>query len=101
MQLSLIQLMTSTAFNIASWGYAIVQLGQASNWLPSSISSTLPDFTRQPTQGAEVALIIVYLGFCIGWVFLAYKLYYVFGWTSYKEMGADLGLRSKKNSYFF
>ena len=95
MQLSLIQLMTTAAFNFASWGYAIVQHSQASKLSPLFQSfSFLKSTNTHPTSGAEIALIVVFLGFCVGWVFISYKLYFVFGWTSYKEMGADLGLRS-------
>lgn len=93
MQLSLIQLMTTTAFNFASWGYAIVQYNQAGKLAPTFLFF-FPNMDTHPTAGAEVALIVIFFGFCAGWVFLSYKLYFVFGWTSYKEMGADLGLRS-------
>jgi hypothetical protein len=98
MQLSLIQLMTTTAFNFASWGYAIVQYGQASKLSPT-FQKFFPSMNTHPTSSAEITLIVIYLGFCAGWLFLSYKLYSVFGWTSYKEMGADLGLRSMINFY--
>jgi hypothetical protein len=93
MQLSLIQLVTTTAFNWASWGYAIVQFGQASSWLPPSIVAAT-NIVPHPTRGAELAQIFIFLVFCLGWVFLTWKLYYVFGWTTYKEMGADVQFRN-------
>lgn len=98
MQRSLIQLMTTTAFNFASWGYAIVQLGQAAKLAPT-FQSFFPTMETHPTRAAEISLIVIFFGFCAGWLVLSYKLYYVFGWTSYKEMGADLGLRNILHLY--
>ena len=42
----------------------------------------------------EQVLIAVLLAFCVGWLFITFKLYYVFGWTTYKEMGADVEVRN-------
>jgi hypothetical protein len=93
MQLSLIQLVTSNVFNWAIWVYSVIQLFQASgNWIPASVT------TIHPARNAEIALILILLGLCIGWLYLTSKLYYVFGWTTYKEMGADVEVRSK---FFF
>jgi hypothetical protein len=99
MQLSLIQLVTTTAFNWASWGYAIVQYSQASSWLSPNGTDGYTDkipkgLSQHPTQGAEIALIVIFLIFCIGWIYLTYNLYFVFGWTTYKEMGADVQFRN-------
>lgn len=99
MQLSLIQLVTTTAFNWASWGYAIVQHSQASSWLSPNGTDGYMDaipatLGTHPTKIAEIILIVVFLLFCIGWVYLTYNLYFVFGWTTYKEMGADVQFRN-------
>jgi len=98
-QLSLIQLVTTTIFNWASWFYALVQYSQAANWLTPSGSTSYQDLLpssiqSHPTNMAEIVLIVIFLAFCLGWVYLTYKLYFVFGWTTYKQMGADVQFRN-------
>jgi hypothetical protein len=98
MQLSLVQLLATTLFNWAMWGYSIIQSLQASRWWTVDLkqatfwNSLIPD--THPTQSMEYVLIGVLLLFCLTWIFLTWKLYYVFGWTTYKEMGADVETRS-------
>ncbi|KAJ3252969.1 hypothetical protein HK103_001068 [Boothiomyces macroporosus] len=107
-QLSLIQLVTTTAFNWATFGYGIIQTRQASTWASDSynITKAYPDMVYKlnssllkeidggyPYGGASIALIVVLLFFCIAWIFLTWKLYYVFGWTTYKELGADVRVK--------
>jgi hypothetical protein len=103
MQLSLVQLVATTIFNWAMWGYSIIQSLQSSSWLNSDLfkkttfynnPKVAPIPTSFPTQPIEYALIGILLCFCLGWIFLTWKLYYVFGWTTYKEMGADVEVRS-------
>ncbi|KAJ3310678.1 hypothetical protein HDV04_004725 [Boothiomyces sp. JEL0838] len=108
-QLSLIQLVTTTAFNWATFGYGIIQTRQASTWASDSynITKAFPDMMYKlntsllkeidggyPYGGASIALIVVLLFFCIAWIFLTWKLYYVFGWTTYKELGADVRVKN-------
>jgi hypothetical protein len=95
-QLSLIQLVTTTIFNFAIWGYTLVQLVQADKLVLSPLQASLKLANTHPTFIPEVFQIIVVLAFCIGWIFITYKLYFVFGWTTYKEMGADVSFRSKQ-----
>jgi hypothetical protein len=94
MQLSLIQLVTTTIFNWAIWGYSIIQMVQAKSWIPKAEAERLT-VNIHPTGTPEWILIIILLSFCLGWVFFTYKLYFVFGWSMYKEMGADADLKSK------
>ncbi|KAJ3303502.1 hypothetical protein HDV03_003779 [Kappamyces sp. JEL0829] len=96
MQLSLIQLVTTTAFNFASWGDALVQLVQAKSILSPELAAYLKIPNAHPSLAGEIAQVVVFLFFCIGWIYLTYKLYFVFGWTTYKEMGADVQFRSKR-----
>ena len=84
--------MTTTVFNWANWGYSIIQHQQAANWVTSSDKLRIPNF--HPTMLIEQVLIAVLLAFCVGWLFITFKLYYVFGWTTYKEMGADVEVRN-------
>lgn len=97
-QLSLIQLVTTTAFNWAIWAYSIIQLIQADNWIPASVVSTI-NVPFHPTKSAEIIQIVFMLMAGLSWVFITYKLYFVFGWTTYKVMGADVEVRSKFISY--
>jgi hypothetical protein len=67
---------------------------QASSWItPPSFAEAVTGF--HPTKTVEILVIVTLLTFCLGWLFLTWKLYYVFGWTTYKEMGADVEVRSK------
>jgi hypothetical protein len=67
---------------------------QAANWIPKNEASTIGG-QLHPTKTAELLLIVVLFLFCCGSVDFTYKLYFVFGWTTYKEMGADVEVRSK------
>jgi len=33
--------------------------------------------------------------FCLGWVLIALRLYKIFGWNVFKQLGADIGVKSK------
>jgi hypothetical protein len=104
MQLSLVQLLATTVFNWAMWGYSIIQSLQANKWWTvdlqkASFRGSIPLAGNQPTQSLEFVLIGVLLLFCLTWIFLSWKLYYVFGWTTYKEMGADVETKSILDSH--
>lgn len=93
MQLSLIQLVSTTVLNWAIFGYSIIQMFQAGTWIPEATLKSISN--PHPTFKAEIGLITILFCFCLGWVYLTYKLYFVFGWTTYKEMGADVEVKSK------
>ena len=59
MGLSLIQLVTTTIFNFAIWGYTLVQFGQAANFLPLKVQNGLGITNGHPTFVPEVIQIIL------------------------------------------
>ncbi|KAJ3273620.1 hypothetical protein HDV01_004229 [Terramyces sp. JEL0728] len=90
---SLIQLVTTFAFNFALFVYSIMQSVQAQSWA-NSVASILPGINAHPTAAPEVILIVLFLISLLGSGYLTWKLYYVFGWTIYKELGCDLVVRN-------
>ncbi|KAJ3320446.1 hypothetical protein HDV06_005269 [Boothiomyces sp. JEL0866] len=90
---SLIQLVTTFLFNFALFGYSIMQSVQAQSWA-NSVSSILPGINAHPTSAPEVILIVLFFICLLGSGYLTFKLYYVFGWTIYKELGCDLVVRN-------
>jgi hypothetical protein len=97
--LSVIQMLATTAFNAALFVYSIVQYSQASNILTAAdmviLKLSIPGIEVHPTKLLELIIIGLMAVFMMGWVFLTFKLYKIFGWTIYKEMGADVSVMSK------
>ena len=111
---SMLQYATAVVFNWALATYTIVQSSQASDILSKLSLSNAPDnLTVHPTKTIELAITITMFCFCPCLTFLGYKLYKVFGWSLYKELGADVEVKSqliyynmymllmKLDSYFF
>ena len=94
--LSVIQLMATAAFNYALFGYSIMQFNQASNILSASDLATLrvavPGIVPHPTITFEYVIIGLMALSMIVWTVLGFKLYRIFGWNLYKEMGADVSV---------
>lgn len=101
--LSVIQMLATTAFNGALFVYSIVQYSQAANILTAAdmviLKLSIPGIEIHPTKTLELIIIGLMAVFMIGWVFLTFKLYKIFGWTIYKEMGADVSVMSKELFY--
>ena len=97
--LSVIQLTATALFNFALFVYSVIQYNQAANLLSSvdvaNLAKLAPTLTPHPTRILEFVVIGLMSIFAIGWGFLAIKLYKVFGWTIYKELGADVSVMSK------
>ncbi|KAJ3252968.1 hypothetical protein HK103_001067 [Boothiomyces macroporosus] len=66
---------------------------QAQSWA-NSVASILPGVNAHPTSAPEVILIVLFFISLLGSGYLTFKLYYVFGWTIYKELGCDLVVRN-------
>ncbi|KAI8912710.1 hypothetical protein EDD86DRAFT_269239 [Gorgonomyces haynaldii] len=94
LNLSLIQLVATTAFNFAFMVYSVIQLNQAANLVGGNGLITR-GLALHPTANLEYGQIAIMIIFCTGWLFIAYRLYKVFGWTIFKEMGADVSMRNK------
>ncbi|KAL2912508.1 hypothetical protein HK105_207997 [Polyrhizophydium stewartii] len=95
MNMSVIQLVATTLFNFCVAIYTIVQNRQAANLLNDVAERFTPNLTRHPTGVVEIVIIIAMFVFFVGWAFLTYRLYNVFGWTVFKELGADVNVRKQ------
>jgi len=47
------------------------------------------------SKAVEIVIIVLMCLFCIGWVVITLRLYKVFGWNVFKQLGADIGVKSK------
>ncbi|KAH6578290.1 hypothetical protein BASA60_003680 [Batrachochytrium salamandrivorans] len=93
--MSVIQLCATTLFNWALSIYTIVQSRQASILLNDAPTFAVSSLTVHPTLSLEIIIIVAMFIFAPGWIFLSYQLYKVFGWTIFKEMGADVNVRNQ------
>jgi len=102
---STIQLIISTFFSIGIAGYSVIQLWQANKG--SAPEEDNPDgiinhyLTQNPTaelhksKNLEYIIIGVMPIFCLGWVLIALRLYKIFGWNVFKQLGADIGVKNR------
>jgi len=44
---------------------------------------------------AEILIIVLMSIFCFGWIVITLRLYKNFGWNVFKQLGADIGVKSK------
>jgi hypothetical protein len=95
--LSIIQIVATAAFNWAIFGYSIMQFNQAKN-VTSGIDLP-PGLVAHPTATIEIVVIGFMSIFAVVWAYLAYKLYNLFGWKLYKEMGADVSIMKSLKLY--
>jgi len=89
-------------FSICISFYSIIQYIQQD---PDKISykeylSTLVDddgkiVDLHPSKNIEISIIVLMFLFCVGWIVVTLRLYKVFGWNVFKQLGADIGVRSK------
>ncbi|KAI8612973.1 hypothetical protein BC830DRAFT_1170627 [Chytriomyces sp. MP71] len=103
---SKIQLLASVAFNLACFGYSIAQYIQAANLI--SISNVgdvnyanflVRGFTIHRSGPYEIAVSVLSAIFLFGWAAFSYKLYNLFGWSVFKELGADVEVRKRLTVY--
>ena len=95
--LSMIQLVATAIFNWALFAYSIMQYQQAANVITENIAEINPKI--HPTKQMEIIVIVLMSVFSTVWAYLAYKLYNLFGWKLYKEMGADMSLMKSLRLY--
>lgn len=101
---SMMQLLATLAFNVLSWIYTIMQYLQAvglANLLQRDRLTIPPGLVVHPTTALEIILIVVMAGFCLGWLFVTKRLHSLFGWRIFRELGADVGLKSQLFMYHF
>ncbi|KAJ3175034.1 hypothetical protein HK101_010774 [Irineochytrium annulatum] len=97
---SKIQLLCQTLFNLSVVSYSFLQYSQSNNLLSQAsnydlIQPYLVNFTAHRTALFEIIVIVMSLLFFLVWCFLSSKLYNIFGWSIFKELGADLGVRHR------
>ncbi|KAI8924831.1 hypothetical protein BC831DRAFT_463371 [Entophlyctis helioformis] len=97
--MSVIQLVTTSIFNWSLAIYSIVQSSQAANLLDNVPARLVRNVGPHPTTTTEIIIMVVMFVFAVGWVYLSYQLYKVFGWTLFKEMGADINVRNQLMVY--
>ncbi|EGF81230.1 hypothetical protein BATDEDRAFT_34822 [Batrachochytrium dendrobatidis JAM81] len=92
---SVIQLCATTLFNWSVSIYTIVQSRQAGILLNDAPQWIVADLSTHPTLPLEIVIIVSMFVFAPGWIFMSYQLYKVFGWTIFKELGADVNVRNQ------
>ncbi|KAJ3383243.1 hypothetical protein HDU84_003760 [Entophlyctis sp. JEL0112] len=103
---SKIQLIATTVFSLAMFGYSCEQYVQSANLITSSaIGATHYGFLQtygfqfHRTAPYEIAVIAAGLLFFLVWCFVAFKLYDLFAWNVFKELGADVEVRKRLTLY--
>ncbi|KAJ3327174.1 hypothetical protein HDU76_012285 [Blyttiomyces sp. JEL0837] len=105
---SRIQLFATTIFNFSCLAYSLLQYIQAENLTSVSSGQLKPDvdktlnaydFQRHRTKYFEIGVIIFSFVFFAGWSFLSYRLYNIFGWKIFKNLGADVEVRQRLTVY--
>ncbi|KAJ3221784.1 hypothetical protein HK099_003117 [Clydaea vesicula] len=84
---SIIQIVSTTCFNLICCAYSVVQSFQAFDIFHKAKGLILG--SNHPTFTLEIIVIVLMVIFSIGWIFLSFKLYRVFGWEIFKDLGAD------------
>ncbi|KAJ3090076.1 hypothetical protein HK102_004752 [Quaeritorhiza haematococci] len=102
---SLIQLVSTLLFNLCCLAYSVLQTRQAQETyferlavdptVTQLVSSNVLVYTPHPTRMYEMIIIFLMAIFCIGWIVITQRLYKVFGWSIFKELGADIAVRNR------
>ncbi|TPX32408.1 hypothetical protein SmJEL517_g04443 [Synchytrium microbalum] len=99
---STIQLICTTVFNWVLTIYAVVQYWQ-SRTLASQAQSELAQSGVKATlhwsMVEEFVIIGLMIVFALGWIYLTIKLHRQFGWSIFKELGADVSTRGQLRMY--
>ncbi|KAJ3408032.1 hypothetical protein HDV05_005160 [Chytridiales sp. JEL 0842] len=101
---SKIQLFSATTFNFSCLAYSILQYIQAGNLsrnVSQDVSTLFVQFSFQVHRTGIFEIIVIvfsFLFFC-GWLFFSQRLYSVFGWSIFKELGADVSVAQRLKYY--
>ncbi|KAJ3280475.1 hypothetical protein HK104_000632 [Borealophlyctis nickersoniae] len=98
---SMIQLVSTTTFNWALFGYSCMQYRQAMTIFTDAQQKVAEtqNIPVHPTRVVEIVIIICMLVFSLGWIAISYRLYRVFGWSIFKELGADIAVKNRLRQY--
>ncbi|KAJ1553948.1 hypothetical protein HK096_005680 [Nowakowskiella sp. JEL0078] len=99
---SVMQLLSTTVFNIALFGYSIIQWTQGNTLagLAKNTAATIPGFVAHKSNLIELVIIGLMAIYSILWVIVTIRLYKVFGWSIFKELGADIAVRRRLTLYY-
>eukprot|EP00833_Pecoramyces_ruminatium_P005833 jgi/Orpsp1_1/1179865/evm.model.c7180000071108.1 len=95
---STLQLIIGTFFSISISFYSIVQYYQQKED-KFSHHEKLTSINLHPAKNIEIAIIILMFIFCLGWIIITLRLYKIFGWNVFKQLGADIGVRNRLKLY--
>lgn len=102
---STLQLIPGTIFSIGITVYSVVQYIQAESSFKSKYIELMiakdPESRNKIHQSKAVEIVIIVLMclFCMGWVIITLRLYKVFGWNVFKQLGADIGVKNRLKLY--
>ncbi|KAI8847560.1 hypothetical protein BC829DRAFT_476493 [Chytridium lagenaria] len=108
---SKIQLLSQTLFNLSIVGDAILQYVQTTTLFSDNNADTKEmnaavkayltsqNFVFDRTRIWLIIVILLSAIFFGVWCFLSSKLYNIFGWSIFKELGADVGVRQRLKLY--
>jgi len=109
---SSIQLIISTFFSIGIAGYSVIQLWQANksaardendkenkSIINHYIEGKGDDLHLHEGKTIEYIIIGLMVIFCLGWILIALRLYKIFGWNVFKQLGADIGVKNRLKLY--
>lgn len=98
MKFSTIDLIALAVFNSMCLVYSVTQYLQANtnNKRLENIIKDIKDKNKDYDNSYtyEYINIGVMLLYTIGWWYITFRLYKVFGWNSFKQIGADISLKS-------
>ncbi|KAJ3207593.1 hypothetical protein HDU67_007365 [Dinochytrium kinnereticum] len=100
---SKIQLLSQTVFNLSIVGDAVLQYAQSASLFNDNAFElnllTANGFVKFRTRIWLIIVILTSIIFFGVWCFLSSKLYSIFGWSIFKELGADVGVRHRLKLY--
>jgi len=96
---STIQLIIGTLFSISISFYSIIQYYQQKEDKFRQHEMLSESIVLHPSKRIEIAIIILMFIFCLGWIIITLRLYKIFGWNVFKQLGADIGVRNRLKLY--
>ncbi|KAI9197318.1 uncharacterized protein BJ171DRAFT_520790 [Polychytrium aggregatum] len=100
---SFTQLASAAAFSFGTMGYSAIAYYQG-----ATLTKQYDDITTlfansgvalHQTHIWDIVVLVTFVLFCTGWVFICIKLYRVFGWSVFKQLGADIQVRERLKLY--
>lgn len=110
---STLQLIAVALFSLALAVYSIVQHTQAKgsyNFVDFDKLEKMSDEMKKDgkekiraensrPEGVEITIIVLSFLFSFGWMIISLRLYKIFGWNVFKQLGADVGVKNRLKLY--